>query len=157
MMGRGSWALLALVALPACLDPIVGSECAKGYSPCRGACVAIGSCATVDAAAEVGSQGDAGLDPETGDSAPTIDATALDSVSSNDEAASPDESYPLDADQSETSVPTDTVADDAMEVDAWVADDGQHLGGTFGQPQAARSQRGGASFRRCSGSRSASG
>ncbi|HEY5282637.1 MAG TPA: hypothetical protein VIM14_07600, partial [Polyangia bacterium] len=116
MMRRGVWALLALVALPACLDPIVGSECAEGYALCRGACVAIGSCATVDATAEVGSQDDASLGPDgglrddasletdAGEGTSTIDVAALDS---NEDAGSPDESNSLDADQSETPVSMD--------------------------------------------------
>lgn len=42
-------AVAALLALPACLDPIVGTQCATGYSPCGGKCVPTGSCATQDA------------------------------------------------------------------------------------------------------------
>jgi len=42
-------AAAALLALPACLDPIVGTQCAKGYSPCGSKCVLAGSCILRDA------------------------------------------------------------------------------------------------------------
>ena len=54
---RRAVALLGLLILPACLDPIVGTECATGYSPCRGICVATGACTALDAASEA----DAGI------------------------------------------------------------------------------------------------
>ena len=54
---RRAVALLGLLILPACLDPIVGTECATGYSPCRGVCVATGACTALDAASEA----DAGI------------------------------------------------------------------------------------------------
>jgi len=45
------WSVLVVaLALPACLDPIVGTKCATGYSPCHGRCVPSGTCAAVDAA-----------------------------------------------------------------------------------------------------------
>ena len=42
----------ALLPLSACLDPIVGTQCALGYSLCGGECVRTGSCAAPDAGEE---------------------------------------------------------------------------------------------------------
>ena len=49
MRARLVSSVVALLALPACLDPIVGTQCVTGYSPCGGKCVATGSCAIRDA------------------------------------------------------------------------------------------------------------
>ena len=114
MMERYACALLAVLALPACLDPIVGSECAKGYSLCRGTCVVAASCSPVDAADEAGSGLDAGVETDGGEA--TLDTTALDS---SGEAGVPDEVNPLDVDQTEASWPVDAVA----EYDASASDD----------------------------------
>jgi hypothetical protein len=62
------WLFAVLLALPACFDPIVGSQCAQGYSECKGRCVVAGTCAGIDAATEAGSS-DGGL---------SVDATAVD-------------------------------------------------------------------------------
>ncbi len=40
---------LALLGLPACLDPIVGGECKPGFSPCHGVCLPAGACQMIDA------------------------------------------------------------------------------------------------------------
>jgi hypothetical protein len=53
---------LALLVLPACLDSIVGTECATGFSPCHGVCVAAGACTEVDAASEAPGEDGAGMD-----------------------------------------------------------------------------------------------
>ena len=45
-------AIAALLALSACFDPIVGTQCALGYSPCGGKCVLAGSCDMRDAGEE---------------------------------------------------------------------------------------------------------
>jgi Stigma-specific protein, Stig1 len=55
-------ALLALLVLPACLDPIVSTQCATGYSACHGVCVAAGTCAAPDAAGGTPDAAVAGMD-----------------------------------------------------------------------------------------------
>jgi hypothetical protein len=71
-------ACIALVVVPACLDPIVGTECAAGYSPCQGVCVTTGTCAALDAASaapgEVGTAIDAGVDGDDTDASESLDA-----------------------------------------------------------------------------------
>ena len=133
MSGRLAWMLLALLGLPACLDPIVGSECAKGYSPCRGACVVAGSCVTGDAADEAGSGLDAGSEANASEAAATLDAATLES---HGEAGAPDEANPRDVEQTETSLPVDAeiggkapASDDARAPDDALAfDDGPAFG-----------------------------
>jgi hypothetical protein len=67
---KAQWILLplALLGLPGCLDPIAGIQCAPGYSPCAGTCVATGACPLLDAGDE-----DAGDDASGEDSSPTTD------------------------------------------------------------------------------------
>jgi hypothetical protein len=62
MTGLRWLALLALLVLPACLDPIVSTQCATGYSPCHGVCVAAGTCAVPDAAGGTPDAAVAGMD-----------------------------------------------------------------------------------------------
>ena len=62
MNGLRWLALLALLVIPACLDPIVSTQCATGYSPCHGTCVAVGTCAAVDAAGGTPDEAVAGMD-----------------------------------------------------------------------------------------------
>ena len=62
MTGLRGLALLALLVLPACLDPIVSTQCATGYSPCHGTCVAAGTCAALDAAVGNTDEAVAGMD-----------------------------------------------------------------------------------------------
>jgi hypothetical protein len=81
MSTRRGLAWLALLVLPACLDPIVGTECANGYSPCHGVCVAAGTCGTPDDASETASEVGAAVDGAV--EAEGVDAGApLDSASS---------------------------------------------------------------------------
>jgi hypothetical protein len=69
--------LLALLVLPACLDPIVSTQCATGFAPCHGVCVVAGTCATPDAA--VGTTDapvtgmDAAVDGQQGDVSQGVD------------------------------------------------------------------------------------
>jgi hypothetical protein len=85
MKARAGLLLLAALALPACLDPIVGTRCATGYSPCNGVCVAEGTCAAIDAGSEAGVVLDAGsidggidAEPEVDGFVPMDAAVALD-------------------------------------------------------------------------------
>jgi hypothetical protein len=107
MTMRHALVVLALLALPACLDPLVGTECASGYASCRGTCVAVGSCVAVDA----------GLAPDVDKNrsdaeAFVEDATALDA---NDDARAVDSEsaseagpQPVDGQTGETSIQGDT-------------------------------------------------
>ncbi len=74
--GLARSALLTLLTLPACLSPIVGTQCAAGYSPCNGSCVATGSCTAADAA-----------DSEASEEAPDVDARAVDAGEAPDAAS----------------------------------------------------------------------
>jgi len=51
-------AVLALLGLPGCLDPIVGANCKAGYSPCHGTCVRSGTCRAIDASMGSGIDGE---------------------------------------------------------------------------------------------------
>jgi len=62
MRARFVIALAALLALPACLDPIVGTQCAKGYSACGHKCVRTGSCTIRDAGEDVDGEETSNLD-----------------------------------------------------------------------------------------------
>src|ERR1017187_3288594 len=79
MNARRGLVWLALLVLPACLDPIVGTECATGYSPCQGVCVATGTCAASDAgsetASEAGAASDGTIDVEGIDASASLDST----------------------------------------------------------------------------------
>lgn len=93
-------AVAALLALPACLDPIVGTQCARGYSPCGGKCVPTGSCATHDAgqAVESGPATDAqaagdGAENEVGveaDGPPPMEAGSADDGGGQEDLLAPD-------------------------------------------------------------------
>jgi hypothetical protein len=72
---RRGLALLGLLILPSCLDPIVGTQCATGYSPCHGACVATGACAALDDAG--GMEGDAGVALDSTIAATSVDADGI--------------------------------------------------------------------------------
>ena len=63
----------ALLPLSACLDPIVGTQCALGYSLCGGECGRIGSCVAPDAGEEADA---AGSDDGENAEAPAIDSDA---------------------------------------------------------------------------------
>jgi len=65
MSPRRALALLALLVLPACFDPLVGTECATGYAPCHGTCVATGTCDTPDAPSGATSEAGAGIETAT--------------------------------------------------------------------------------------------
>jgi hypothetical protein len=67
-------AVAGLLALPACLDPIVGTQCARGYAPCGGKCVRAGSCASLDAGEEADGGDVTLLDGSPGE--PEFDADA---------------------------------------------------------------------------------
>jgi hypothetical protein len=80
MKARLLLAVTVLLAVPACFDPIVGTQCATGYSPCGSKCVAAGMCG-IDA----GEQGDSAEDaisdsslggPETGADAEAAEITS---------------------------------------------------------------------------------
>ncbi len=79
MKARLLLGLCALLAFPACFDPIVGAQCAKGYSRCGNKCVVSGTCTLPDAgngaADQDADQADALLDgPDTID-APVSDGS----------------------------------------------------------------------------------
>jgi hypothetical protein len=80
-------AFAALLAVPACLDPIVGTQCATGYSACGGKCVVAGTCGIGDAgeaadSADVmlpdGGLGEPGIaeDAEAAETGPAVDVPA---------------------------------------------------------------------------------
>ncbi len=107
---------LALLVLPACLDPIVGTECATGYSPCHGVCAASGTCVEPDAASEaageVGAAVDGALDAEGIDASVALDnatsETGEDAESTDGEASDgepPDASIAADV-PAQDEVPT---------------------------------------------------
>jgi hypothetical protein len=73
MRTRLALAVAALLPLSACLDPIVGTQCALGYSLCGGECVRIGSCVAPDAGEEADA---AGSDDGENAEAPAIDSDA---------------------------------------------------------------------------------
>ncbi len=87
MRARLLFAVVALLAVPACLDSIVGTQCATGYSPCGGKCVAAGTCGIGDAgeaadSADVmlpdGGLGEPGIaeDAEAAETGPAVDVPA---------------------------------------------------------------------------------
>ena len=79
MTGLRRLALLALLVFPACLDPIVSTQCATGYDPCHGICVAAGTCAAVDAAGGTPDEAvagiDAGIDGDNSEASESLDAS----------------------------------------------------------------------------------
>jgi hypothetical protein len=93
--------VLALLALPACLDPIVGGECKPGFSPCHGACLPAGVCQTLDASSEAstGIDGAGGTELDAGDlDADEIDADGVaDGGGMADEAGATSEAGAMDA------------------------------------------------------------
>lgn len=128
---RASLAAL-LLAVPACFDPIVGSKCADGYSPCGDRCVVTGTCAAVDAAQlDAGPEGQldgsstfdgtetdgaTNVDGEPGDTTPddgaidqhtALDARATDAVMTSD--------LVVDMDTDTSSGPDAAVTDDAAD------------------------------------------
>jgi hypothetical protein len=70
--------VLALLGLPACLDPIVGGECKAGFSPCHGVCVPTGTCLAIDASSEASSGGLDGSDDQPGVDGDDLDGGLLD-------------------------------------------------------------------------------
>ncbi len=81
MNARRALVGLVLLVLPACLDPIVGTECATGYSPCHGVCVATGTCAASDAGSETASEAGVAIDG-------AVDVEGMDASVSLDSATS---------------------------------------------------------------------
>ena len=77
MRARLLVAVTALLAVPACLDPIVGTQCATGYSPCGGKCVAVGSCGIRDAGQAADGEDATLLDGSLGEPATAADAQAV--------------------------------------------------------------------------------
>jgi Stigma-specific protein, Stig1 len=148
MRARLVLAVTALLAVPACFDPIVGTQCATGYSPCGGRCVAAGTCG-VDAGEQADSaqivisdsslgEPETAADAEAAETNPAVDAPQIeDSVSLEDAPAlvgldaaavvnvDPDASLPA-ADVDNSPLPSDTgvllVGDDASTVDAPIFD-----------------------------------
>lgn len=129
--------ILGLLALPGCLDPIVGSECADGYVLCHNACVPVGTCdGVVDAAPAVeagpaadtsvvdaGEPGEAGSYPEDNPDA-AIDATlAVDSTTPTlDQAGGVDQATKRDLQPDLSTTTQPEVAADAVP-DAPLVDD----------------------------------
>jgi len=108
---RQGLALLGLLILPACLDPIVGSQCATGYSPCRGVCVATGACTTLDAAGGTADEAGSAVDGDSG----AIDAgVALDSTNlgTSVDADGIGEVPAIDAEPADTKIAQDVPAHD---------------------------------------------
>jgi hypothetical protein len=60
-------AVAALLPLSGCLDPIVGTQCALGYSLCGGECVLAGACAAPDAGEETDAAGSDDGEPTDAD------------------------------------------------------------------------------------------
>jgi hypothetical protein len=141
MRARLLLAVTALLAVPACLDPIVGTQCATGYSPCGGKCVAVGSCGIGDAGQAADGEDATPLDGSLGEPATAADALAAETSPAADvqpatdgdenEAAGgdaglaqADEPLPLaDADGSE-SAPGDAVSSSAGPDGGGVGPDG---------------------------------
>ena len=131
MNPRRALLLLTLLALPACFDPLVGTECATGYSACHGACVVAGTCDTPDAAIEPTPGIDAGIetaiastDADDGEAGMTMDA----GVDAGIEARGPDTSpdVPIRTeDAADASIFADVkiVADVPLQDDAPALDD----------------------------------
>lgn len=88
MTARRLWLLgcLALLGLPACLDPIVGAECKPGYSPCHGTCVIAGRCQALDAGGEAGIALDGGIDSDDWDGGAVLDADESEAAAAIDGA-----------------------------------------------------------------------
>jgi hypothetical protein len=121
-------ALVALLAFPACLDSIVGTKCANGYSACGGKCVPTGSCKIGDAGTDADGDGtempdadsvESGLDDDGGavDAPFAVDEQPFDDAEEDDTPAVPTDVVPrVDAGRDGTGTGTsDTVvsADDA--------------------------------------------
>jgi hypothetical protein len=91
--------VLALLGLPACLDPIVGGECQPGFSPCHGVCLATGTCLTIDASSEAnpvvidGAENQPRVDGDDLDGG-GLDADDLDGGGASDDGGSTDDSAP---------------------------------------------------------------
>ena len=105
--------LLTLLALPACLDPVVGTQCAAGYSSCHGACVTSGSCATTDIPDGAGSEDTPAFDAGIADTGMVLDSTArdgapADTVAPHDSSVDSEPRWdtPGKADASEADAPT---------------------------------------------------
>ena len=67
MTTRLVFAVAALLPLSACLDPIVGTQCALGYSLCGGECALAGSCAVPDAGEDADAAGSDDGEPTDAD------------------------------------------------------------------------------------------
>ena len=139
-MNQLRWiSLLALLVIPACLDPIVSTECATGYSPSHGVCVAAGTCATVDAAGsppdEVVAGMDAGMD---GDESEVSEAFAADVAKTSAEAGTLAEVQPADivladANKNDTA-DAKTIEDLLTQEDVPIQDDAPMLDDTGNPP-----------------------
>jgi len=70
-------AAAALLALPACLDPIVGTQCARGYSPCGNSCMPVGTCTVRDAGQGADGEEQALVDADTGETEVDADIDAI--------------------------------------------------------------------------------
>jgi hypothetical protein len=82
MKARLFLGLCALLAFPGCFDPIVGSQCAKGYSRCGNTCVVAGTCDLPDAGDDAldleAGMGDGRVDPSDTPEAETLGSDASD-------------------------------------------------------------------------------
>ena len=110
---RRGLALLGLLILPACLDPIVGTQCATGYAPCRGACVATGACTALDAAAGMDGKAGSAVDGALDDDGGGLDAgLALDSavVVTNVDADGMGDGQAIDAEPADAEITRDVPA-----------------------------------------------
>jgi Stigma-specific protein, Stig1 len=119
MNARRWLACLALLGLPACLDSIVGTECATGYSPCHGVCVAAGTCAAVDAASEDAAAIDTTVDGGSIDGSESIDTAIWETTTEAGTLAEAPavDSEPVDAKGSKDVPVQDDAPDDAPALD----------------------------------------
>lgn len=131
MKARLLLGLCALLAFPGCFDPIVGSQCAKGYSRCGSKCVVTGTCTLADA-------GDDAF--ETGVFDGSSDETELSDADSLAPDTSTDGLPSDDASDAGTGSPADglTMGDDAGLPDADGGTpnlDGESVEDTSGMPE----------------------
>jgi hypothetical protein len=113
MRARLLLALAALLALPACLDPIVETQCAMGYSPCGSKCVPAGSCVIRDAGQAADGEDATLLDTSPGEPESDVDAEAVETgLAADTESATDGNENEVGADQEDGLPPTEAGLDD---------------------------------------------
>jgi hypothetical protein len=117
MKARLLLAVAALFALPACLDPIVGTQCARGYSPCGNTCVRAGTCGIGDAGTTADDASSLLVDGSSDETQPDAGVDEVETDVAVDSESGPDGNEP-DAGADDVLPPEDAgLGDDGGQVD----------------------------------------